>query len=404
MRKTNENIQIVVSDGVVWLSWLKSQPWFVRETTEFEHIRIYRKTVDFEFSKDYATYFLNETPEGAAVIFDGALPCVNNRKFIYEDSDVRFGETYVYFIQTRTSEPIGPAAAKVRDPEVWWSYRRIVHEMERLADDFSEMVVLERIGKTVLGRDIPALMIGQGPRILALIGLVHAGESGPELMLPVLRTILTTHPELVKKCRVMMLPGLNMDERERMVAGVPWYLRTNAQGVDLNRNFPVQWELTEYGYGMDSSDPTSVTYRGPAPASAPETRAVMAWLKQTPPDLVLCFHALAGICSLPALTSRFAEKDAAFKTECMRMLKPFAAGFFPELSFEKKWLHFATSAGSLPAWCYHEWGIPAFDLEAGAEGNYDQFRFDRTDQTLMTNYRRRHVGGLVELLKYLGTE
>ncbi|MCK5738696.1 hypothetical protein KAH55_05920, partial [bacterium] len=387
MRKTIENIQIVVSDGVVRLSWLKSQPWFVRETDEFERIRIYRKAVYFEFSLDYESYFLNETPEGAAVIFDGVLPCTNNRKFVYEDQSVRLGETYAYFIQTRTSDPIGPAVAKVRDPEVWWSYKQMVYEMERLAADFSGTVVLEKIGKTVMHRDIPVLSIGRGERVLAMIGLVHAGEAGPELMLPVLRRILTEQPELLQKCRVRMLPAMNIDERERMVRGVPWYLRVNAQGVDLNRNFPIKWDLTEYGYGMDSSDPTSVTYRGPAPASAPETRAVMDWLKQTPPDVVVSFHSLASICSLPALTSRFSETDDAFKSQCLDVLKPFAAGFFPEIPFEEKWLNFGTSAGSLPAWCYQEWEIPAFDLEAGAEGNYDQFRFDRTDLALLESYR-----------------
>src|ERR687893_1259056 len=42
-------------------------------------------------------------------------------------------------------------------------------------------------------------------------------------------------------------------------------------GVDPNRNFPENWGLDNEG---SSSDPSSETYRGPAPDSEPETRAM----------------------------------------------------------------------------------------------------------------------------------
>jgi Zinc carboxypeptidase len=44
-------------------------------------------------------------------------------------------------------------------------------------------------------------------------------------------------------------------------------------GVDPNRNFPNHWGYDEEG---SSSQPTSETYRGPAPASEPETQALKA--------------------------------------------------------------------------------------------------------------------------------
>ena len=42
-------------------------------------------------------------------------------------------------------------------------------------------------------------------------------------------------------------------------------------GVDLNRNFPTRWGYDDEG---SSPDPSSDTYRGPAPASEPETQAL----------------------------------------------------------------------------------------------------------------------------------
>ena len=42
-------------------------------------------------------------------------------------------------------------------------------------------------------------------------------------------------------------------------------------GVDLNRNFAYRWGWDNEG---SSPDPSSQTYRGPAPNSEPETRAL----------------------------------------------------------------------------------------------------------------------------------
>ena len=42
-------------------------------------------------------------------------------------------------------------------------------------------------------------------------------------------------------------------------------------GVDLNRNWPTKWGYDNEG---SSPDPASDTYRGPSPASEPETKAL----------------------------------------------------------------------------------------------------------------------------------
>ena len=55
--------------------------------------------------------------------------------------------------------------------------------------------------------------------------------------------------------------------------------RQNARGVDLNRNFPRNWK------------PLTGTYNsGPGPASEPETKAIMAFLRAVRPAYVISFH------------------------------------------------------------------------------------------------------------------
>jgi len=243
--------------------------------------------------------------------------------------------------------------------------------------------------------------IGNRVRCIALIGLIHPGESGPELIVPVLERLLENESALLERCGVAAFPLVNADGRERQVAGVPHYLRTNAHGVDLNRNFPADWEQVETGYGLVSSDPDALTWRGPAPASEPETRAVMQWLKETRPEAVFSMHCLASICSPVFLASRRAEGDAAFTERSMRLLRPYTAGYYGDPAREPA-LRFAGSAGGLSHWLYREGAIPAFDLEWDRDEATRPCINDGTTPEMVEACARAHYHGIRAVLKEIG--
>ncbi|MCL2541600.1 MAG: DUF2817 domain-containing protein [Nocardioidaceae bacterium] len=129
------------------------------------------------------------------------------------------------------------------------------------------------IGHSVKGRAIHAYYRGTkgAQHVLLLIGQMHGDEhAGPHTANWVRANI---HPK--PGSGVWVVPTMNPDGNARNT-------RQNAHGVDLNRNWPTSgWRHTPRG---------SVTYGGPKPASEPEVRAMMRFLRAIKPDYVASLH------------------------------------------------------------------------------------------------------------------
>ncbi|MCF7848865.1 MAG: hypothetical protein K9M45_08455, partial [Kiritimatiellales bacterium] len=262
------------------------------------------------------------------------------------------------------------------------------------------MASLTSFGTSVGGHDIMGLAAGNPDRRIALVGAIHAGESGPELMIPAVERLLTENPELLRKTGVAILPSVNVDERERLVTGCPWYLRTNARGVDINRNFDADWEEVDFNYGLVSNDPDAATYRGPKPESEPETQAVTAFLDAVRPKAILSYHWLACITGARFLAPRLAKDDADYLNACNALVDPFIAAFYPDP--ENRWnagLCFGSSTGSLPAYAYRTLRVPCFDIENDGNPEAGPASADETTPELLSVYQERHYRGILAILK-----
>jgi len=65
--------------------------------------------------------------------------------------------------------------------------------------------------------------------------------------------------------------------------------KANAAGVDLNRNFDAGWEKID-----TRPAPSCANYRGPAPLSEPEARALAAYAARLPFSATVSYHAAGG--------------------------------------------------------------------------------------------------------------
>ena len=126
-------------------------------------------------------------------------------------------------------------------------------------------------GSSVEGRPLTVTRRGNldGVRVL-VIGCIHGNEADGMAIVEQLTRI--DPPEGVD---LWLVPTINPD-------GTAADIRHNASGVDLNRNFPVNW--------APLAEPGDWQYGGPAAASEPEAAATVALGELVQPSLVLWYH------------------------------------------------------------------------------------------------------------------
>jgi hypothetical protein len=404
-RKLLIRLRARVEDGAVRLRFYLATPLFLLPPKEREGIviRIFRRAEpDFVFGEDYDEYFDGAAPQAADRIFEGALEAINNRKFEFVDKKVEAGQTYIYWISSnRGDAPTGPVAVKVRHPEVWWTEATLRVRLEALAKKHPKLVTLKDYGRTVGGRAIPGVVVGRGAKAVGLVGTVHAGESGPELIVPVLERLLAEDVELLDKVRIAALPSVNLDERERLARGVPWYIRTNANGVDLNRNFDAGWEYEDRMYGLLTTDPDSLTYRGRSSASEPETKAVVAFIRSVKPDVVFSYHWLGSIAGCGLLAPKSASGDQAFRQAVQPLATAFTQGFLKDRRRAGR-VGYVCTPGSFSEWAYKKHGIPCFDVEGSRKRPIEEAgATDQATPEMLREYQERHYRGIRAVVQEL---
>lgn len=153
------------------------------------------------------------------------------------------------------------------------------------------------IGKSVLGRKIPVLTVGNRQKPVLFVAATHGSEWLTALC--ALRFFEEVCEEAEKKgmgslCRrgLAVIPVLNPDgveinlkgsasareaagRVERLSGGDSIHWNANARGVDLNHNFDAGWnalQVMERKAGIKGPSPRQ--YGGPCPFSEPESRAV----------------------------------------------------------------------------------------------------------------------------------
>lgn len=132
----------------------------------------------------------------------------------------------------------------------------------------------EVFGYSVKQRPLIAHIFGDGPNVTMIFGAFHDDEPTSPRVVEALRQYLEANPQEWENRTIVLVPVTNPDSR---AAG----LRVNANGVDLNRNFPGTWESARRAARYNP---------GPEPASEPETQAVMQLVEKHAPSKIVSVH------------------------------------------------------------------------------------------------------------------
>ncbi|MCB1171775.1 MAG: hypothetical protein KDK25_15615, partial [Leptospiraceae bacterium] len=159
---------------------------------------------------------------------------------------------------------------------------------------------------------------------------------------------------------VWIVPMVNPDGLHKFWYTSGYLGRKNANGVDLNRNYPFYWKS---GNEMASSgSSSSYKYRGPEPASEPETKAMMQLAKEQRFLFSVSFHTYATRVLFPYTPDGAANPypdPAVFLAR--RMAAP-GTSYRTTRQYEAARKLYSVD-GTDQDWLYHEFGTMAFIVE-----------------------------------------
>lgn len=174
------------------------------------------------------------------------------------------------------------------------------------------------IGQSWEGRDLWVIKVSDNPSVdedepeVWYDGLHHAREPiGMQLLIYFIEYLCQNYgmnaqvDSVINYRELFVLPCSNPDgycynEQIAPTGGGQWRKnrRNNggSYGVDLNRNYAWQWGYDNVG---SSGSPSSDTYRGPSPASEPETQAICNYINTRHIALSHSYHSYGDMCLIP---------------------------------------------------------------------------------------------------------
>lgn len=236
---------------------------------------------------------------------------------------------------TTTPVTYEPGQVIVKADEKGYTYPMLLEDLAVLEVAFGEHFSYESIGQSVDGREIFACVVGNptAPKRIMITGGIHGREYLSSLLVMMqIEHYLTEYDtgeynglayrDMFEQYAFYVLPMINPDGIMLALEGIEsvqtpavrenleeifadnkrdgltgaeqindyfaYNWKSNANGVDLNRNFALStWSQVNTGI----MSPCFRNYKGPSPASEPETQAVTAWVESLGEiEGMLAFH------------------------------------------------------------------------------------------------------------------
>ena len=242
-------------------------------------------------------------------------------------------------------------------------------------------------GKSILGKNIYAFVMGEGERNVIYVGGTHGLEWLTSLLLLKFTENIAEAYEtngclsgfsikdILQRIKLIIIPELNPDGIEIAIKGASacgkykaqnfeicngdfnsW--SANARGVDINHNFNADWySLREMEKVAGIDGPSPRRFGGAFPESEPETKAITRLCRAIPVDMLVTFHSQGE--------EIFYEYGKNTPEKSLHIAKIFSA--LTDYTLVKN--EGLYSSGGLKDWFIEEFKKPAFTIEIGKGKN-----------------------------------
>lgn len=238
---------------------------------------------------------------------------------------------------------------KIYDGNALISYEDALAVVDRLQDIYPDLISSYVGGQSCQGRDIRVVTLGRGDRYIYMNGNLHGLETvTTNYLLKVLDEYAYAYATdgsmgaykirpLLNTFTIVMIPSCNPDGRAITLSGTEW--SGNANGVNLNENFPTNWEYDESGVNGSSA------------GSEPETQVMLQLMERFPFELVLDCHTSGNVIY-------YADSD------CSAELKQRSYQIASAISAENGFgLYTYRSSAGLANYARHPYGVPGLTVE-----------------------------------------
>lgn len=212
--------------------------------------------------------------------------------------------------------------ANIVETENVYTYERLTEDVIELSKTYPELITYQSLTTTSNGRKIWAIKIGKGETPILINGAHHAREwMTSSLLMKMIETYAEAYQlkrkvegmdlSILEDVSIWFVPMVNPDgvtlqqyglhafpidlhpRLKKMNKGSSNFIRwkANLQGIDLNRQYPANWEKLK---GVNRK-PSYQFYKGKKPLQASEVKALVDFTRRIKPEIAVAYHSSGNV-------------------------------------------------------------------------------------------------------------
>ena len=225
------------------------------------------------------------------------------------------------FLIWMTLVPI-TAHAQIVDTEKIYTYESLTEDMLLLSELYPDLITYKSLTTTPFGRNVWAIKVGNGEKVILMNGAHHAREWLTSALLMKMietyadsyidvKTVEDIHPSILDNVSIWFVPMVNPDGVTLQQFGLNAYpiglhpfliemnkgswnftrWKANLLGIDLNRQYPANWSHLK---GVNGN-PSYQFYKGTRALEADEVRSLVDFTYEIKPEVAVSYHSSGNI-------------------------------------------------------------------------------------------------------------